>query len=178
MKNTSTLLLVILVLLIGGALQLMHYYPLMPDPMATHFGIDMQADSWSAKDSFFTIYPLVEIGMLIIVLVLIFLQKRIPTSFINIPHRDYWLAAGRRDATWETVSVYALGMGALTLAFLIAMAEVVFRANLADTAVPTIGATFFWAFGMFLGIVAVATIRLYRHFSKIPRDPQAPPEST
>ncbi len=177
MKNTSILILVILVLLIGGALQFKHYYPLMPDPMAVHFGANMQADGWSARDSFFRTYPLVEIGLLIIMLAVVFLRKRIPTSAISLPHRGYWFAEGRREETWEKVSVYALGMGALTLAFMIAMAEVLFRANLEDTAVPSIGASFFWALGVFLGIVAVATISFYRHFSNVPQDPQAPPES-
>ncbi len=177
MKNTTILILVILVLLIGGALQFRHYYPLMPDQMAVHFGANMQADGWSAKGSFFTTYPLVAIGMLIIVLALVFMQKKIPTSAINIPHRGHWFAEGRREATWEMVSVYALGMGALALAFLLAMAEVIFRANLTDAAVPSIGAPFFWALGIFLGIVAVATIGFYRHFSNVPQDPQAPPES-
>jgi uncharacterized membrane protein len=177
MKNTSILILVILVLLIGGALQLRHYYPLMPDLMATHFGADMQADSWTAKSSFFTTYTLVEIGMLIILLAPVFLQKRIPTSFISLPHREYWFAAERRDATWQMVSVYALGMGALTLAFLVAMAEVIFRANLTDASVPSIGGPFFWALGTYLGIIAIATIWFYRRFSKIPRDPEALRES-
>ena len=173
MKNTSILLLVILVLLIGGALQLRHYHPLMPDPMATHFGTNMQANGWSAKSSFFTIYPLVEIGMLIVLLVPILIQRRIPTSLINMPHRDYWFAAERRGTTWEAVSTYAVGMGALTLAFLIAMAETMFRANLTDSSVPSIGAPFFWTLGIYLGIIAIATIRFYRHFATVPFDSPA-----
>ncbi|MCD4691127.1 DUF1648 domain-containing protein [bacterium] len=175
MKNATVILLVLLVLLIGGALQFRHYYPLMPDPMATHFGVNMQADAWTAKASFFTIYSLVEIGMLVVLLMPIFFQKRIPTSLINLPHRDYWFAAERREATWQTVSTYALWMAAATLAFLIALAEVMFRANLANVAAPSIGAPFFWTLGIYLGIIAVATIWFYRRFATVPRDPGTAP---
>ncbi len=176
MKNASVILLVILVLLIGATLQLRHYYPLMPDPMATHFGVSMQADSWTAKDSFFTTYALVEIGMLIVLLLPIFLQKRLPTSLINLPHRGYWFAAERRDATWQVVAIYVLWMAAATLVFLIAVAEVVFRSNLAYAAVPSIGTPFFWTLGIYLCIIAIATIRFHRHFATVPRDPVAAPE--
>ena len=170
MKNAGVVLLVILVLLVGAGLQLRHYYPLMPDPMATHFGTNMQVNGWSAKSSFYTIYPLVEIGMIIVLLVPILIQKRIPTSLINLPHREYWFAAERRDATWQTVSTYVLWMTAATFTFLIATAEVVFRANLTDVAVPLIGAPFFWVLGIYVGVIAVATIWFYRCFSKIPSE--------
>jgi uncharacterized membrane protein len=175
MKNANLALLVIVVLLIAAALQLMHYYPLMPNPMARHFGMGMEADGWSPKQSFFTTYALVEVGMLIVLLVPIFLQRRIPVSMINMPNREYWFAPERHEQTWIQVSAFALWMSALMLAFLIVVAEATFRANLADTAVPRLDTGFFWALGAYLAAVAVITLRFYRRFLKIPRDPNTPP---
>ncbi len=175
MKNANVVLLVILILLVGAALQLMHYYPLMPDRMATHFGAGMEADGWSARQSFFTTYALVEVGLLIVLLVPVFLSKRLPVSMINMPNRDYWFAPGRREATWLEVSVYALWMAALTLGFLIVVAEATFRANLANTVRPALDSFFFWGLGAYVAAVAVGTIRFYRRFARIPRDPDAAP---
>jgi len=175
MKNTTVVLFVLLILLIGSALQLRHYYPIVPDPLATHFGVGMQADSWSAKQSFFTSYALIEIGMLIILLVPVFLQKRIPTSMINMPNREYWFAPQRSEKTWVKVSTFALWMAAVTLAFLIAVAEVMFRANLANPTAPRLGVSFAWVVGGFIVVMLAGTLWFYRQFSRIPRDPNAPP---
>jgi len=175
MKNTNIVLLLILVLLVVGALQLRYYYPLVPDPLATHFGTNMEADAWSAKRGFFITYGLIEIGMLIILLIPVFLQKRIPTSMINMPNRDYWFATERHEETWLKVSTFSLWMAAVTLAFLIAVAEAMFRANLADTTTPRLGPMFWWALGVYLGMMAVGTVWFYRHFARVPRDPNAPP---
>ncbi len=175
MKNANVALLVILVLLLGAALQLMHYYPLMPERMATHFGTSMQADGWSARQSFFTTYALVEVGVVIILLVPVFLTKRLPTSMINMPNRDYWFAPERREDTWVQMSVYALWMAALTLGFLIVVAEATFRANLARVAAPTLGHSFFWGLGIYVAAVLLGTVRFYTRFAKIPRAPDTPP---
>ena len=175
MKNANVVLLAILVLLLGAALQLRHYYPLMPDSMATHFGAGMEADRWSEKQSFFLTYALVEVGMLVILLVPVFLQKWVPVSMINMPNREYWFAPERREATWLEVTKFGLGMTAATLGFMIALAEVMFRANLADTATPKLGPAFFWVLGAYLAIVAAGTIQFYRRFAHTPRDPNTPP---
>lgn len=175
MKNASAVLLVILVLLVGSALQLRHYYPIVPDPLATHFGTNMQADAWSAKRGFFITYALIEIGVLIILLAPSFLQKRIPASMVSMPHRDYWFAPERFDQTWLKLSVFSLWMAAATLAFLIAVAEVMFRANIANPVAPTLGTSFLWLIGFFVAVMLVASLVFYRQFSTIPRDPNAPP---
>jgi len=175
MKNTSVVLLVILVLLVGATLQFRHYYPILPDPLATHFGANLQADAWTAKRGFFVTYALVEIGMLVILLVPVFFSKRLPTSMINMPNRDYWFAPERFEDTWLKVSTFSLWMAAATLAFLIGIAELMFRANLADPAAPRLGSTFGWLIGSFVVVVGIGTIYFYRHFSRIPRDPRTPP---
>ncbi len=176
MKNANTMLLVILILLVVAGFQLKHYYPLMPERMATNFGASMEADGWSAKRSFFTTYSLAEVGMLIILLLPVFLQKRIPTSMINMPHRDYWFAAERHEETWTKVAAFCLWMAAATLAFMVVLAELLFRANLAATSTPTLGEFFWWTIGGYLGVVAVGTIWFYRQFARIPRHPgEAPP---
>jgi uncharacterized membrane protein len=175
MKNANVVLLVILVLLVGAALQLMHYYPLMPGRMATHFGASLAADGWSAKQSFFTTYVLVEVGMLIVLIVPVLLSKRLPVSMINSPNRDYWFAPERREATWFEVSVFAFWMAALTLGFMIVVAEATFRANLASAAGPALGSYFFWGLGIYVAAVAVGSIRFFWRFARVPRDPNAPP---
>ena len=48
-------------------------------------------------------------------------------------------------------------MAALTLGFLIVVAESTFRANLANATTPTLGPFFFWGLGIYLAVVALRT---------------------
>ena len=83
---------VFVVLLAAATLQMVYYYPRLPEPMASHFDLQGRADGWSPKGSFFGIMA----GMLYGVsglLVLVGLSMRwLPAFLVNLPHKDIWLA--------------------------------------------------------------------------------------
>jgi uncharacterized membrane protein len=125
-----TPLTVMTILLALAAIQLIHHYPNMPEVMATHFGPSGLPDAWTNKNMFFVTYGAIEV---VIVAMAFFLAKfgsRLPTGALNIPNKDYWLAPERRAGSLRFVWGQILWLEAATLAFLLAVAEVVFRTNL------------------------------------------------
>jgi hypothetical protein len=102
----------------------------LPERVATHFGADGQPNGWMSRDghtigqvaiSFF-------VGGLFFALALYL--PRVPDRFVNLPHRDYWLAPKRRAETFAWLSSMLFWLGALLQGFLAYVFHEVWRANL------------------------------------------------
>jgi len=154
---------VLLLLLVVAAVQLSHYYPLLPGVIATHFDVSGRVDGWSEKLTFIITYGSIEVVVVAVGLLLARFATRIPAGALNIPNRDYWLAPERRAETLQFVWTQVLWMEVATLAFLILVAEVLFRANLASE-VPTLSHDFFIILGVFIAVVAWMSVRIVRRF--------------
>lgn len=124
-SRAVTLLLVALALL-----QLVHYWPLLPEVMATHFDASGQADGWSSKSSFLITNLLFTLGMAALFLALPLLLNKIPNEWINMPNKEYWLAPERREETLATMQIWMEWIGAATVALLIAITQMTIEANL------------------------------------------------
>jgi hypothetical protein len=81
---------------IGLALQVW-YWPQLPEKMATHFDAQGNADDWMDKQSatalscsLVVLVPLFFIGINLLI-------RWLPTSLINLPHREFWLSEERRE---------------------------------------------------------------------------------
>lgn len=72
--------------------QMIDYYPELPQKMAVHFDLSGKPNGWSSKDSFLGLW------VLAIVLVNMWLPltrliiKKSPRHLLSIPHKDYWLS--------------------------------------------------------------------------------------
>lgn len=103
----------ILYLAILGAagLHLMHYYPLMPEKMATHFDAAGQPNGWMSRDGFAAFY----IGLLAFMLGIFYgvtaLIGKLP-KISNIPNKDYWMAPERQAGTMASIRNATLWLGA------------------------------------------------------------------
>ena len=53
----------------------------------------------------------------------------VPVSFINLPHRDYWLAPERRRATSAVMLRFGLWLACLMVLFFTALYGLVVQAN-------------------------------------------------
>ncbi|MBI4601045.1 MAG: DUF1648 domain-containing protein [Planctomycetes bacterium] len=119
-----------LALLLLGAVQVLVYYPQMPETMASHFDLRGRPDGWSSRGAFFGI----EVGTLgllaLLFLVLPGQLHRIPAAWINMPRKDYWLAPERRAASLARMGRYLVGFGCASLAVLLGVFELAIRANL------------------------------------------------
>lgn len=133
MNARYVLLVAIGLLLLASAADLAWHLPRMPERLATHFGLDGQADGWTSRSSF----ALTQVGILVLLpavfVGLSFLIPRLPTALINVPNRDFWLAPERRAYTMETISRFLLVLGLLLMVFLAGLMHLIMRANLEPT---------------------------------------------
>jgi len=149
--------------------QFAHYYPILPDRIAVHFGT-RGANGWGDTRTFMLTYGIVEAAIVAVALVVARVLGRAPASSINIPNREFWLADERRRATIDYVTEQFLWLECLTLAFLVALAQVIFKANLRGTP-PTLPQDFWLTLAAFIVGVGWVCVRLVRRFAGAPGPP-------
>jgi uncharacterized membrane protein len=159
----KTPLTVVLLLAAVAAYQFWHYYPDLPKMLATHFGVSGQADGWSDKGVFVLTYGLIEAALVLGAFLTARFGMRIPTGSLNMPNKDYWLAEERREESLRFVWNKVLWIEAATLAYLIVIAEIIFRANLAPGP-PTLGRDFFVALIAFVVVMGWMCVHILVRF--------------
>jgi uncharacterized membrane protein len=162
--NTVFVLLALL-----GVLQARKFAATMPSVIATHFGTSGVPNGFQTLTQFFTL----EIVMLVVCALLTFgiprLIGSLPTSRINLQNKDYWLAPERREQTLSYFGTQFAWFGCALLAFLLVVNELVYQANLRAPHRLN-GAQFVTVLIAFLVFVAIWTVRLILHFSKITKN--------
>jgi uncharacterized membrane protein len=150
----SLVLLAVLALVIIG--QSVHYYPLLPATMASHFGASGQANAWQSKGAFFGTYWGVCLLLLAVFVGLPPFLGHLPTAIINLPHKEYWLAPEHRATTLAFFQGAMGWFGVVALGFMMAVIQLVIQANLSGTGVLP-PATVWPLFGAYMAFVIVWT---------------------
>lgn len=148
-----------------GIIELLYFYPLLPDRMAVHFNASGNADGWGTKDHFFltieTLFSLLVVLFLALPLVL----YRTPNSLINLPHKDYWLTPDRREHTIGRLVNQLLFVGAMTLLLMDGILYMCFQANFSVKSM--IHPEWLWTMiACFIAINIICTISLIRSFRR------------
>ena len=144
-------------LLALAVLQIVVYYPMLPDVVASHFDGSGRADGWSSKGTFFVIDAATI--ALIAVIFLALSKIRWPDRWISLPHKDYWLAPERRERTFRELHRQMLVFGCATLGLLLVVMQWVIEANLdGSQTLPSAG--MWWLMGGYLLFTLVWTVRL------------------
>ncbi|MCE0497243.1 MAG: DUF1648 domain-containing protein [Methylacidiphilales bacterium] len=150
------------------AAYLISSYDSLPERVASHFDINGQPNGWMSRQNCveFTVglgvfLPALIVGMMA-------LSGRIPVSFVNLPHRDYWLAPERRKATLSLLLLYGLWLACLTVLFATGTHWLTVRANTTGGPVHLDYPRFFLVLGGFLFGILVWTCLLLLHFRRIP----------
>ncbi len=149
----------------------LHYYPLMPGRMATHFGAGGEANGWMTLDGFLLFFW----GMCAFLVVLMLLMPKLiglfPDSMVNIPHRDYWLAPERRPLVRAILGEHMAWLGVIILGLMGAILHSTFRTNLLEP--PRLeGISIGWTMGGFFAAMAVWLVMFCRAF-RVPKEPGA-----
>ncbi len=147
-------------------IQLLFYYPDLPDKVAIHFGISGEPDSWSSKGEYLAIH----LGLFAF-LTLIFagfaeLIDKVPASLFNIPHKKYWLSKDREKYTRSKVESFLYWTGAITLLLILIMNQKVIMFNFDESVSAT---NDFWA--ILLGYLLVLGLLIYVHFREFYQSP-------
>lgn len=161
--NTQRFILISLISL--SVLQIVYYYPLLPDTVASHFDFNGNPNGCLSKGSFIGTYIIVMLLMLFSFLFLPSRFKYIPRSLINLPNKDYWLAPERKGETFQIIEEKMLIFGIATTLFLIITFQLVFQANLNSTCHFSTD-TMMIFFGGYILFTIVWTVRFVARFRK------------
>jgi uncharacterized membrane protein len=157
----------ILLFLLLAFWQAAHYAPLLPERIASHFDAAGRANGWSAKTEFFALNLAFVAGMALMFLGLTAWLPKIPNEWINLPHKDYWLAPARRAATLETLQQQMEWLAAATVALMVGITQLTIEANLGGgQAWPR--AAFWLLFGGYMAFFVVWLVWLLREWHARP----------
>lgn len=135
----------------------------MPDPVATHFSGSGRANGWTSRAD----YAALMAGLTLVVplvtwLSLAWLPRRWP-RLVNLPHRDYWFAPERRDATFARLARFGLALAFAVLALMVSVHAGIVDANgrvppSAGSALAALPAVF----GIAIAALAIASVFRFR----------------
>lgn len=148
-------------------LQYAVYWPQLPERVATHFGPGGEPNDWMDKSSavlllggFQIFFPLLLFGVVRVL-------KWVPMNLINIPHREYWLAAERREASLRWLERPMGGVAMLTGCLLMVTGHFTFRANVHGGRLEEF--PFFVCLVAYLAGVVWLVICILRRFGRLPQ---------
>lgn len=144
----------------------------LPAKVASHFDIQGQPNGWMSRDSCVGFTLGLGIFMPALIVGLMAGAGRIPVSFINLPHRDYWLAPERRQTAMAALLRYSLWFACMNVIFVTGLHWLIVQANqpgpiphalgphLNDLGIALVAGGFVASTGVWVAL-------LLRHFSKI-----------
>jgi uncharacterized membrane protein len=166
MSNTRLPSSIFFALVLVGAGQYAYYAPRLPEVLASHFAGNGAVNGWQTKAAFFSI----ELAVIVLATIVSFgvprLIEAMPVSLINLPHKEFWLDANRREDTLSYIRGWSVWFGCGLLAFLLFVMELAFRANLQTP--PHFNNVAFVPALVAFGVVDTALLmRLILHFSRV-----------
>ena len=138
-----------------------------PDRVASHFNWAGHANGWMTREGYLTWMIAFGIVLPVIVTALVGLLPRAwpGLAFVNLPNRDYWFAAERRDASLAHLGRHACWLGCLMVLMADGVHALVLRAH--DTNPPQLPTLPFLALlTAFLLAVGAWIVVLYRRFHR------------
>ncbi|HEX3633587.1 MAG TPA: hypothetical protein VHZ01_13845 [Casimicrobiaceae bacterium] len=135
----------------------------LPGLVASHFDSRSAANGWMTRGNYLLSMLALAILLPLAIVGFITLVTRTAPRLINLPHRAYWLAEGRREQTLATLLTFACVQGGLLTVFAAALHYVILQAH--TTAPPQLPGALFVA--VLLGLLAAMvawTIALFARF--------------
>jgi hypothetical protein len=142
----------------------------LPQRVATHFNAAGRADGWMSRSGHVTAMLAGGLAVPLIVVGVMFAARFASDDFVNVPHKGYWLAEGRRTATFDYLLRHAVWLGCWLILLFVGLQYLVLEAN--GRVPPMLGATVAWLIGGFVLGVAAWIVALAWHFARPPS--QAP----
>lgn len=147
-----------------AAIQVIYYYPQMPEVMASHFDGRGVPNDWAGRSGFFALY----LGILLL-LVIVFeftprwSEKRSRFG-MKLPNADYWLSPERIDETRAFFRRQMYLMGSAHLGLTIYVVQLAIMANF--EAQPRLHWSVGWALLLYFVVLCTWLIYFFLHFRK------------
>lgn len=141
-------------------------WPRLPQRMGTHFGTSGEPNGWSTSSQFLILVAAV-LGIFMVLFTMADWLDRVPDRFLNLPNRDYWLAADRRAAALATLRDWLRWFLMITFPALVVLMSAMLQANLFEAPHLSISPLIAIAGLMLPQVIMIAWLN--RHF-RVPRD--------
>ena len=163
MRLDRTPMTVLLLFAAVAAAQMVHYYPLLPERLAVHFGPSGEANGWSSRGEFVVLFATMEAFFVLLGVAFAIALGRVPAALINISHKDYWFSPERREESVGFLKNQMLWMETATLGFLVALAQIIFIENLGN-APPRLPGDFWYVLVAFVAAILWFSLRIVLRF--------------
>ena len=101
----------------------------LPPRVASHFNGAGAPDGWMLRNTYLWSMAGIALGMTVFVVGNFYSIRYFPSSMINMPNRDYWLAPDRRKETFEIIFRAGVWLATLQAALLLGVHLLVVAAN-------------------------------------------------
>jgi uncharacterized membrane protein len=152
-------------LLGGAAVLLLATTGALPDRIPTHFGGGGVPDAWMTRGGYTAFMLAFTIGLPLFVTAAVGVLPRLAPRFVNLPHRDHWLAPERRDASIAFLGRHACWLGCMMVLLAAGVHGLIVRASRATP--PRLEEGLLVAMlGAFFIALAVWIVALYKRFPR------------
>ena len=101
----------------------------LPARVASHFGRGGIANGWMTHDGYIAFMLAFIVLVPLVVVAATGLVPRLATSRISLPHRQYWLAPERKEATVGWFASHGCALGVLLILFMLGIHFLTLEAN-------------------------------------------------
>jgi uncharacterized membrane protein len=137
----------------------------LPEKVAIHFNGAGQANGWMARTEHVGFSIITGLGVALVITLCFSLIRVLPSTMVNLPHRDYWLAPERKEMTVVWFQRQGLWMACISILFMGGMHFLILQANRVQppvlAPVPGLVVT-----GVFMLATGLLTARMFFHFKK------------
>jgi uncharacterized membrane protein len=140
-------------------------YRQLPLRVASHFGVDGVANGWASRESYAWTLIIILTAVTLAIAGSAAIIRITPTNLVNLPHREYWLAPDRREATIGVVQRFGFIMAGLTSLLFLAIHLLTVAANESQPAV--LSSAVWWLLGAFLAATGAMVFMLYKRFARV-----------
>jgi uncharacterized membrane protein len=140
---------------------------LLPERVASHFGVGGQADGWMNRSTDLAFFGGLGVGLPLFFIVLSLLTGLMPARFVNLPHREYWLAPERRAQTRTYILRQMVWMSCWMVLFLAGIHYLTILANRVTPPHLPMDLLLTLSGGFLFGVVGWSIV-FTRHFLKTP----------
>jgi len=162
LKNVSLYLFAVIIIAIAA--EASYFYPMLPQYIASHFDIHGNPDSFSDKSSFFLLETFIVFIMASIFFLIVFFIRKIPTVLLNLPNKDYWLTAERKEETYKIFISYLFWFADITLLLLYYIFRKIYIVNLSGE--KGLGGSFFYVLPVYIAATGIVGYLFIKQFMK------------
>jgi hypothetical protein len=139
----------------------------LPPQVATHFGRGGGADGWMPRHLYTWFMVLMQVFLPLMLFGALGHLPRRAERFVNLPHRDYWLAPERRAETVAALRAFGAAIGLATAMLMIGAHAAILDANAKSP--PRLDEPLFIG-GLAVFVVALLAVTglMHRRFRRVP----------